>query len=78
MASRKWVELPGGALKRWKKSESEFRPGAGTARFTRQVPPHWYRNVLNRRDRRRARVAMHRGEAEPWPYVHPRAAPWYW
>jgi hypothetical protein len=78
MASQKWRELPGGRVKRWKKSAGDFRPGGGTTRFAGGVPPRWYRNLLNRRDRRRAVEALHRGAVEPWPYVHPREAPWFW
>ena len=39
MARRKWIRLPGGRLKRWKKSLSERRPGTGTARWGSEVPP---------------------------------------
>lgn len=73
MANTKWKVLPGGRIKRWKKSESERG-----CRFTRGVPPRWYRNTLNRRERRRAAEALHRGSVERFPYVHPREAPWYW
>lgn len=70
MACRKWAVLPGGRIKRWKASA---RPNLWGG-----VPPHWYRNVLNRKERRRVRRALHLGEAERFPYVHPSSAGWYW
>jgi hypothetical protein len=70
MASRKWTVLPGGRLKRWNAS-ARPNPWGG-------VPPHWYRNGLNRKERRRVRSALRRGEAERFPYVHPSGACWYW
>lgn len=73
MAKKKWMVLPGGRLKRWRKSMSELG-----CRFTRQVPPRWYRNSLNRKERRRAARAIRRGEAHRNAYVHPREAAWYW
>jgi hypothetical protein len=78
MSKKKWKTLPGGRAKRWKKSRSDFRPGGGTTRFVRAVPPHWYRNMLNRRERRRSRTAILCGAAGRAPYVHPREAAWYW
>lgn len=78
MAVRKWAVLPGGRVKRWKKSRTDDRPGARTTWFARQVPPHWYRNALNRRERRRASRAILRGDADASPYLHPRAATWFW
>jgi hypothetical protein len=69
MASKRWVVLPDGRVKRWKAS--------GRERFW-SVPPHYHRNQLNRRERRRARKAIVRGNAERSPYVHPREAPWFW
>jgi hypothetical protein len=78
MASTKWVRLPGGRWKRWKKSRSDDRPGVATTWFVNQVPPHWYRNVMNRRERRRLARALFRGEAHAGPYVHPRVAAWHW
>ena len=73
MARKKWVVIPGGRIKPWKKSESESR-----CWFSHQVPPHWYRNHLNRRERRRSKQAMFRGREAGYPYVHPREAGWYW
>jgi hypothetical protein len=37
MASKKWLTLPGGRTKRWKKSRTEDRPGWGSSRFPNQV-----------------------------------------
>lgn len=71
MASKKWVVLPGGRIKRWKES----RHGC---RWISRVPPHWYRNHLNRTERRRARLALHRGVEADRFFVHPRVASWYW
>ena len=73
MPKKRWIVLPGGRIKRWRKSESERG-----CRWIDRVPPHWYRNLLNRRERRRARVVMVRGELERFPHVHPREAAWYW
>ena len=70
MAQRRWKTLPGGRVKRWKAS-SQGCEWLG-------VPPRWYRNRLNRRERRRSRAAIIRGKGEATPYVHPREAPWYW
>ena len=70
MAKRTWIVLPGGRPKRWKASATRGSWGG--------VPPRWYRNTLNRRERRRARKAKNRGTVERFPYVHPREAPWYW
>jgi hypothetical protein len=78
MARRKWIRLPGGRLKRWKKSRSERRPGTGTARWGSEVPPRWYRRMLNHRERALIRRALHGDRAEGRPYVHPRAEAWYW
>jgi hypothetical protein len=70
MAQRRWKVLPGGRVKRWKTS---------TPRSTwLGVPPRWYRNVYNRRERRRSRAAIKRGRGETSPFVHPREAAWYW
>jgi hypothetical protein len=74
MAATKWRKVPGGRLKRWKKSRGDERPSS----FIDNVPPHWYRNMLNRRERRRVSRAMHRGDPEAWTYVHPREAGWFW
>jgi hypothetical protein len=71
MASKKWVTLPGGRVKRWKKSRTESPSWLG-------VPPRWYRNLFNRKERRRCREALGLGHAEPRLYVHPRKAVWYW
>ena len=73
MARKKWIVIPGGRIKRWKKSES-----ISGADFARQVPPHWYRNLLNRRERRRSKQALFRGKEDGHLYVHPREAGWFW
>jgi hypothetical protein len=70
MARRSWIVLPGGRIKRWKASA---RPNIWGG-----VPPHWYRNMLNRKERRRVRRALKRGVAERFPYIHPSGAGWYW
>jgi hypothetical protein len=62
--------LPGGRLKKWRASR--------TPRTWGGVPPRWYRNVLNRKERRRLHRAIQNESAECHPYVHPREAPWYW
>ena len=70
MAQRTWKILPGGRIKRWK----------GSSRGSRWlgVPPHWFRNSLNRRERRRTRAAIRLGRGEATPHVHPREAAWHW
>jgi len=73
MARKKWIVIPGGRIMRWKKSESI----SGTC-FTRKVPPRWYRNHLNRRERRRSKQAMFLGRETGHPLVHPREAGWFW
>lgn len=78
MAAQRWIVLPGGRPMRWKKSRADARPGILTTRFVRQVPPHWYRNTLNRRERRRARWAIICGDAHAGPHVHAHTAAWYW
>jgi hypothetical protein len=70
MARRKWKVLPGGKLKQWKASKHPRTWGG--------VPPHWYRNMLNRRERRLADRTMHEGCGQLFPLVHPRGASWYW
>lgn len=70
MAKRTWKVLPGGRIKRWKASSQ--------GRDWRRAPPRWYRNTLNRRERRRSKAAIKRRDAERAPYVHPRVASWYW
>ena len=70
MASREWVVLPGGRIKR-RKASAKPNPWGG-------VPPHWFRNGLNRKERRQAGLALRQGKAERFPYVHPRSAGWYW
>ena len=70
MAQRRWKVLPGGRIKQWKAS-AEGCEWLG-------VPPRWYRNIYNRRERRRSRVAIKRSRGEASPYVHPREAAWYW
>jgi hypothetical protein len=74
MATKKWVRLPGGRWKRWKKSRGDDRP----ERYLDNVPPRWYRNMWNRRERQCAAMAILQGTVEPCPYVHPREAAWYW
>lgn len=71
MARKKWIIIPGGRIKRRKKSESGCR-------LSRRVPPHWYRNHLNRKERRRSKQALFHGGEEIRLYVHPRSAGWYW
>ncbi len=78
MAARRWISSPGGRVKRWAKSRNDERPGWITTRFWRQVPPRWYRNEWNRRERRRAALALWHGEAHARPYVHPRETARYW
>ncbi len=73
MARKKWITIPGGRIKRWKRSESERG-----CRFSKRVPPHWYRNYLNRKERSRSKQAMHRGTEYGHPHMHPRVAGWYW
>ena len=70
MSTRKWIVLPGGRLKKWSASRTPSIWGG--------VPPRWYRNLLNRRERRRVFRAIQNGSADGHPYVHPREAPWYW
>lgn len=77
MAQRRWTVLPGGRVTRWKKSRGEWRPG-GWPTGSWPCPPHWYRNSLNRRERRAIREALYRGEANAAPYVHPTTAAWWW
>ena len=78
MAKRVWRALPGGRPARWRKSQGDFRPGWCTTRFVHQVPPHWYRNWLNRKERQRARLALETGREAGWCFVHPRGAGWFW
>jgi hypothetical protein len=33
---------------------------------------------LNRRERRKSRQAILKGEAHCFPYIHPSTANWYW
>jgi hypothetical protein len=73
MARDRWMTLPGGRIKRWRKSDSEDGCIIGF-----QVPPRWYRHVFNRRERLRARIGINRGDAHNHYYVHPRVAAWYW
>ena len=54
MASKKWIELPGGRVKRWKSSDHHTY-GYG-------VPPHWARNIERRRRRRRTRDLLQTGQ----------------
>jgi hypothetical protein len=69
MAVRKWIVLPGGRIKRWKQARADNRA---------IVPPRWYRNHLNRRDRRLATRAIAHGMDQPYPHIHPHTAGWYW
>lgn len=69
MARRIWIEDSNGKIKLWKKSK---RKTWGC------VPPHWYRNYLNRRERRKSKAALKKGRAHRFPYIHPRVASWYW
>jgi hypothetical protein len=70
MAQRTWKIIHGGQIKRWKASSQGCEwPG---------VPPRWCRNNFNRRERRRSRAAIQRGQGDATPYVHPREAAWYW
>ena len=52
-------------------SRGDMRPGWCTCEFGRRTPPPWYRNALNRRERRRLARALFRGEALGRPYVRP-------
>ena len=69
MASKKWIVLPGGRITRWKRART---------RKSDRTPPHAYRNMLNRRERRRAWRAVFNGDAHAHPYVHPGEASSYW
>jgi hypothetical protein len=69
MASKKWIILPGGRVKRWKQARATKR---------QIVPPRWYRNSLNRRDRRLARAAVRTDRDQRYPHVHPHCAGWFW
>lgn len=73
MAKKKWIEIPGGRVKRWKKSRAE-----SGCKFGRNVPPHWYRNFLNRKERYLAKKAILREETHVFPLVHQHTASWYW
>jgi hypothetical protein len=75
MAAEKWIAPSNGRIVRWRKSHTDDRPGSST---WLGVPPHWYRNQFNRRERRRARRAIVHGDVQAAPYVHPRVAGWYW
>lgn len=74
MASKRWIVLPGQRSKRWRKSRTDRRP----ANWREGVPPHWFRNALNRRERRQSTLDLRRGEGSAAPRVHPRSAGWYW
>jgi hypothetical protein len=74
MAKKKWITLPGGRIKRWKKSENE-----SGCNWVHKTTPHWYRNYLNRRERGKSRQAIFKGKAHSsFPYIHPGSASWYW
>ncbi|MDQ3798473.1 MAG: hypothetical protein M3384_03395 [Acidobacteriota bacterium] len=75
MAKKKWIVLPGGRIKRWKKTNDKPKKYFWSANG---VPPHWYRNQLNRRERRKIKSAISKREAHRFPYIHPRIAGWYW
>ena len=40
MAAKKWMVLPGGRIKRWRRARTDVR---------QLVPPHWYRNRQHER-----------------------------
>jgi hypothetical protein len=69
MASKRWMVLSSGRIKRWKQTRASDR---------QIVPPHWFRNALNRKDRRKARGAIALGADQMYPFVHPHTASWYW
>jgi hypothetical protein len=69
MAKKKWIVLPGGHIKRWKQSKTEVWG---------KVPPRWYRNHFNRKERRRIKKAIFYGDAHAFPYVHPGVVSYYW
>jgi len=66
MATRNWIVRPGGALVRRTKSRTDQRPGRGTSR--RFAPPRWWRTVVHRQERRRARRALFRGADHTGPF----------
>ena len=72
MAKNKWKVISGGRIKRWKKSESE-----SSCRWMKRVPPHWYRNYLNRKERSRFKKALFNGTEHSFPFVAKEAS-WYW
>ena len=72
----KWIILPGGRIKRWRKSRTDDRPGWGVSRL--RTVPRGERNLLNRQERRRYAEALSCGRAEVVPYVHPRKAASDW
>jgi hypothetical protein len=65
MAKRIWTELSNGKIKLWKESKADIRW---------RVPGHWYRNYLNRRERRKSKMALVKGKAHSFPYIHQRFA----
>ena len=71
MAKTKWIVLPGGRIKRWKQAKLD-------SDFIWSVPPHWYRNYLNKKERQKFRKALKNGKAHCFPYVHPHTADWFW
>lgn len=75
MAKKKWILLSEGRIKRWKKTNDKPRKCFWS---TKGVPPHWYRNHLNRRERRKSKIALIKENAHRFPYIHPRVASWYW
>ncbi len=73
MAKNKWIELSGGRIKRWKKSEPETG-----CKFGDKVPPRWYRKYLNAKERQKLKKALKKGQAHRFSYVHQHTANWYW
>jgi hypothetical protein len=43
----------------------------------KRVPPHWYRNYLNRKERSRFKKALFNGTEHSFPFVAKEAS-WYW
>lgn len=77
MASKKWMVLPGGRVTRWKKSDSDRRPGRWYPPMYK-TPPKWLCKQLHKIERQEVRLAICRGEAEPCYYVHPTDGANYW
>lgn len=77
MASKRWTTLPGGRVTRWRKSHSDRRPGCWYTPMLKS-PPKWLRKQLHKCERQKTRIAIFRGEAEPFNYVHPTDGGNYW